>query len=360
VIEYKSSSVIAAVGFLILNSPLTGQATDLEVSERPSCESCRVEITPIVQLGSSDDPAGFGSVAELAINSQHQYAVSSNTFPGEIFWYDVDGRFVDAFGRRGGGPGEFNSDLLLSFDAHDSLHVIEKGGFRYTVMTPNLGYERSARLEGRVFDFCLEAGGNLFAAASIVKDGGVSFGQVFSGQGQTVRSFAVVDQLRIDPITMPQHVACDARGRRWIASRLSYVIEAWTPSGKLDRRFSAKRSWFLTPEVGASPSGRARQPGPAGSDGVSTQLTGITVDSAHRLWVFAEVQGTNGQTPGTGGPSTTHTVIEVLDSNSGALLATATVAGSLRPSSEGRAYSLVEDAFGDRRIQIWRLRFRDN
>ncbi|HEX6369147.1 MAG TPA: hypothetical protein VF006_09445 [Longimicrobium sp.] len=50
--------------------------------------------------------------------------------------YDAQGRHVRAFGRAGGGPGEFKQPVGMALAPDESLWVVDAGNLRYTVFDP--------------------------------------------------------------------------------------------------------------------------------------------------------------------------------------------------------------------------------
>lgn len=158
--------LLLQTAFLLLSpGGVHAQQRAFRVGDQATCETCRLTVEPLVQLGSLSDPAGFGPTVQVAVNARNDYLVSSGTFVGEIQKYGANGRFAGTIARQGGGPGEFNREVLLAFDRNDSLHVVEKGGTRYSVFSPALEHVRSAKLPFPVTDFCMATGRRIVAIA---------------------------------------------------------------------------------------------------------------------------------------------------------------------------------------------------
>jgi hypothetical protein len=298
-----------------------------------------------VLLGGSEDPAGFGPTVRVARNSALEYAVSSSTFRGEIFIYARDGALARVLGRRGQGPGEFRRELLLAFDNADSLHAIERGSNRYTVLSPDFQVARTAQLSGQVIDFCLESTGTLFTLIPISAPEGISFAHVIARDGQTLSSFATIEAQKLDPLRMPQLVACTPHGARLLSAGASYLIDQYSADGASRQTLQAARRWFPTP----APAGRDRTESRTVGPSRSVQTSGLSADREGRIWLFVVVPGD----PQEANPTTT--TVEVIDPARGILLARGSLAGEARPLDANTVYALVEDAIGDRRIQISRL-----
>jgi hypothetical protein len=333
-----------------------GQAPVTTVKADPSCTSCRIELTPLVLLGGIDDPAGFGPTAQVALSRTGAFAVSSSTFIGEIQFYSPQGTFTRTIGRKGGGPGEFNRELVLKYDRHDTLHVAERGGTRYSVFSPDLRHVRSMQLKGSILDFCIESSGTIFAIGSMVEGNTVSLGQVLARNGEPLLKFASFNLASLDPRTMPQLLACGAQGDRWTAGRATYFLDKWGPQGQNVRRLVANRDWFPTARIATGRGGAEGAAGVGSRQPQAAQLSGIALDELGRVWVFARVEDSRPRGPTTDPLKLSDTIIEIIDGNTGELLAYRRFDEPLMPLAPGRAYSVVEDNLGDRKIQVWSLR----
>lgn len=75
------------------------------------------------------DPEGMGRPAALAVSGKRIYV--SDAKKHRVSVYGIDGTFLQAFGRRGSKPGEFNFPTYMWFDQKtDRLWVTDSGNFR--------------------------------------------------------------------------------------------------------------------------------------------------------------------------------------------------------------------------------------
>ena len=82
------------------------------------------------------DPEGMGQPAALAVSGKRIYV--SDVKKHRVAVYGIDGTFLQAFGRRGSAPGEFNFPTYMSFDKKtDRLWVTDSGNFRLQWFTPD-------------------------------------------------------------------------------------------------------------------------------------------------------------------------------------------------------------------------------
>lgn len=73
--------------------------------------------------------------------------VVANAGSGELRFYDADGTFLSASGRKGGGPGEFQVLRWLGVLAGDSLLTYDGLSRRISVFDPGGGFVRSSTLQ---------------------------------------------------------------------------------------------------------------------------------------------------------------------------------------------------------------------
>lgn len=82
------------------------------------------------------DPEGMGRPAALAVSEKRIYV--SDVKKHRVAVYGIDGTFLQAFGRRGNGQGEFNFPTYLWFDKKaDRLWVTDSGNFRLQWFGPD-------------------------------------------------------------------------------------------------------------------------------------------------------------------------------------------------------------------------------
>jgi len=322
----------------------------IQIGDSPTCASCAVELQAIVRLGSLDDPAGFGPVVQIAANSKNQYVVSSTTFDGELFLYGEDGKFIRTIGRRGEGPGEFSRTQLLAFDAQDSLHAMDASGPKHSVFAPDLTFVRAVQQQTRTLAMRIEPSGTVFVVAPKMS-GEASFAlQVLSPDGAALQAFDPIDPNASGQAALGRSITVDPSGRRWSIGTAVYRLKEWSTDAQVTRVFEAKRDWI--PETIPMRLERNQQP-PA-------QIAGLEADEAGLLWVFAVLPDANWSPPTPGSrldPGSMYdTVVEIIDPDTGRLLARSRLDPLVLPFARGRAYSMVEEESGDLRIQVWQMK----
>lgn len=359
----STASTIFALTFGGTRS-LRAQSAITSIPDQPSCSTCDVQITPLVRLGHSTDPVGFGTTVSVAANSRGEFAVSSPAFAGEIEIYAPDGQWERAIGRRGHGPGEFVRSVLLHYDADDSLFAIERSGTRLTVFAPDYTLARTAPLDGAVLDFCIEPSGRVFTVGLVTADNRASLAQEYSGTGELLAAFDTMPLPSVDPSTTLTIAACDRTGARWAGSPFTYHLEKWEAADESPRRFAATRDWLSVARIARRTSRPSAPVAKMSRAQMSEQkpislLDGLAVDPAGRLWVFSTVADEHWKdthaNPLEPSDASTDTMLEIVNGSTGALITTHRFDQALWPLGTGRAYSLAETDSGDRQIQIWSI-----
>lgn len=346
----KSAILLLALSALVSVLSAQQAQTGTMIPDRPSCGSCRVAVREVARLGSINDPAGFGPLAYVAVSSGGSYAVSSATFPGEIFLYSASGAFVRSVGRRGDGPGEFRGQLLLQFDARDSLHVVEFRGDRHTVLRPgDLAYVRSMQLTTRPTAFTVLYRGGFLLAGPSGTPGSAYALQFLSPEGGRVAS--ADSDARAHEV--PRVVTVGTNGSVWTASAVEYRLQEWSERGEPLRTLHARREWLQGSPV---PTRLAPQAAPP------SQLTGLARDASGLLLVFFAVPDARWAPPvGREAPDPSQmydTILEVVDPGSGQLMLRHRFEELVIPVKGSLAYVMRSDALGERRIHVLELAVR--
>jgi hypothetical protein len=205
-----STMIALALSFLILAGCAPRQDASVSTSVRDSAGITIVENSgemptdgggwglspdPVLSVGTFQGDSlyalfqvqGAGRLEEGGI-------VLANAGSGEIRFYSAEGEFVTAMGRKGEGPGEFQSPVLVGVLTGDTLVVVDSQLRRLSLIHPGEGTVESVRISDD-----LGGGGfpqGMFADGSIVmgggfywsSDGGVQLSSGFSRRPTGYRS----------------------------------------------------------------------------------------------------------------------------------------------------------------------------
>lgn len=347
----RSASLLSAL--LVFTHPGASAQDVTFVPDMPTCAECSIDLVPTVVLGGINDPVGVGFSAQVTVSSAGVYATSSPTFPGEIAIYDEAGRFQQLIGGRGDGPGEFSSDVRLSFDGEDSLHVMSRRGSRYSVFAPSFEHARSHTLQGMAADFCIGVDGALFVAGPYLGDGVVSHANVYDRFGNVVRSMGGAPMETMNPAEGLYVAAC-ADSEYWGGAVAAYLVTRFNETGSERRDLKAERDWFPTPR--AAPAGSAPVAAASGAQLRSRpKISGLLPHRDGRLLVFLSVPDADFEGVPSSPAEQLDTIVEVVDVTSGDLLFRQRFDEALAPIAGGGVFSIIDAGAGDLRVQVWDL-----
>src|SRR5690606_18121351 len=91
---------------------------------------------PVVQIGVVEgDPRYqlFNAFSSTRLDDGRIAVLNAGS--QELRFYGADGRFLDAVGRKGGGPGEFVMPRRLYRVGRDSLMIYDYGNARFSIHT---------------------------------------------------------------------------------------------------------------------------------------------------------------------------------------------------------------------------------
>ena len=101
----------------------------VEIVDDLDCPSCLVDTGPSITLTGPDESIWFSSLSGLQVarDGQGNYIAAPVLGDGLIAVFGPDGRHLSSYGRIGGGPGEFATDipLLIEVGDGDVLYVID-------------------------------------------------------------------------------------------------------------------------------------------------------------------------------------------------------------------------------------------
>ncbi|MEK9145725.1 MAG: 6-bladed beta-propeller, partial [Elusimicrobiota bacterium] len=173
------------------------------------------------------DPEGMGRPAALAVSGKRIYV--SDVKKHRISAYGLDGTFLQAFGRRGAGPGEFNFPTYMWFDkAADRLWVSDSGNFRLQWFDPDGRFLGSIGENGnrpgylaRPRGLAVDSDGHVF-----VSDAAFEAVQVFDDKNHFLlfvgRAGAAPGQFN-----MPAGVFIDGRDRVYVADTQNARVQVF-------------------------------------------------------------------------------------------------------------------------------------
>jgi hypothetical protein len=190
-------------------------------------------------LGGDDEEADvvFGRIADVAVDSQGRMLVLDSGFT-RVTVYHPDSMTVRSFGRKGGGPGEFDQPTAIGVDAEDRVYVASMGG-RVAVFTPGgevVEEFRQKIADGFVVRLCPAPKGLYIACFDAVDDKVV---HQYDAKHRYVRSFSdswsAVEKMPLDVERWCNGGAIDVGpdGGVYYTQFTPYEIRKFSPDGEL-------------------------------------------------------------------------------------------------------------------------------
>jgi hypothetical protein len=358
--------LLVAVGTGTAVAPAAAQS---RLTER-LCRGCDLRIEHEVRLGSSE---GSGAIAATDVIVRHPhtgyYYVSHDADPGTLAVFDPQGRIARYVGRSGRGPGEFLSVIDLVATTSEVYAVDRRNGRIVALsvadsvlrMVPLVAPPRPAGTAA------LPRSGYFVLAAHITSRDLFGYAiHTFDGSGHRLASFDTASGtslLPTDTERLNRRLTNDGEDV-WAAHVHQYVLQKWTSGGRLLRSYVRDVDWFKSWQ---------QRPRLTPQGGRISEVMDVRFEAEERLlWVLVQVpdasrdwarglirdQGRDGRWYyGAGDLNRIYdTVIEVIDPDSGLVLASVQVDAALRRFLYGRRVAgHAADPDGTEYVDVWRL-----
>jgi hypothetical protein len=324
-------------------------------------------LEPLVTLGTRDGPGALvSSPITVSRDSRGRYYVLQFRETSSILVFALGGEFLQAIGRRGQGPGEFEHILYFDVGSGDSLRVYDGGTRRRTVLSPTWEYVSSSRMDVDAFNAIELPTGETVINGVVNSPDRIGLPlHTVDEQGHLQRSFGSFDDVAIYrgdlQYLMWRRMAPAGVNGVWAAPPNRYVIELWDTNGERQRELLRDADWFkpYTERVPPTPD---RPPPPA--------LSSLHLDATGKLWVaiavpaldWADRLGPAVETPygkqyRASNPEAWDTVIEVIDPAGGRVVASQRVSPLVSGFiDDEHVYAYREDDEGVPFIDVWQLR----
>jgi hypothetical protein len=235
-------AVAGAIGGICVMTSISCERTDAKAEwllADSTCRDCGVNLSRIVTLGDEAD-GQIGEPTSIAKDSRGRYIVTTRARPGGLLVFDPDGRFNSTIGRTGAGPGEYSLPEFVLVDTHDSVHVIDVGAHRRTILTPAHSFVRSHLLRGSFeWDAALLDDGRMIANLYHRRDPGKPEPiHLVDPEGEIVESFGRNSgdtSVAYLPSVTFRKLAVSGDSAIWSARINEYRVELWSLSGEVQR-----------------------------------------------------------------------------------------------------------------------------
>lgn len=218
------------------------------VSDAVTCATCSLDISVAVELGDRSGPGIVGEQSFISRSDDGDYYVSSLVQRGRLLRFSPDGIFQDAIGRPGEGPGEYIWPVLMRASA-DTLSILDIRAFRVT--TIRSGEVATWKLPFVVGSWAVLPGGrHVYNGFSFAPDLIGYPLHLYDGEaGRRITHSFGDEGIRVDrsprsQAVLRRHVAAAADGNIWAAHNNRYRIDKWNTDGHRITRIERDASWF--------------------------------------------------------------------------------------------------------------------
>jgi hypothetical protein len=360
------------------------QVRNVSIPYRPTCSTCRVDLTLVARIGRPGDSVTLHETSGLARDGRGRFYAMSRSGTSVVV-YDSAGRLVSTFGRAGGAPGEFWPGINHIAVSRDSIFVFEPG--RVSVFSPAHRFVRAITLPAvQQYGAAVSPDGRILITANIRTPTNRQPMHLLDASGRNLRSFgagpaaapaaaggraaARAGAADADPAAAPgvaiqlrPFLASFRHSTVWQWDWAKYSIEEWGLDGVRRAVIQVADVPWLGGSASAAdlqPANRPPEPRPAIS------LSGVTSDGL--LWVQALIPASttarSGKASGAvsavqqmlGEGSLARNVVEVIDPRRGQLLHSQEVETPIQffPDSD-LAWGMVMDPRGVVSLLVWKV-----
>jgi hypothetical protein len=337
-----------AVSLVVVPALLVGQST-VRVTGGATCATCKLTIR---EEASVPDEIGIGKMNGYPTIARDRRGrlYFSGALP-TIFVYEKS-KQVAKFGRKGGGPGEYQHPVVAA--EGDTIRVFDASAGRQTVLGPGLKVARvvpMAHADGTVEP----AGGDLYFTTNMQPREKGADGPLLlvDRTGKVARSIGAPAKSFIESY---RAISMVKKGQIWSSYINRYEIERWDTAGKQTAHVVREAPWFSAWSEMPQGSPNLVPPRP--------MIAAIHEDRRGLLWVLINVPGADWKKRAT---SELHgipvyekdefydSIIEVIDPVRGVVVASQRFPQWMHPRfiDEGYVSSYVEDDDGILLIKVW-------
>jgi sugar lactone lactonase YvrE len=151
----------------------------------------------------------------------------------QVVLYDLGGKFISKFGRRGTGPGEFNFPTHVSVDAAGLIYVTDSLNDRIQVFDANGRFQRSFGSVGdgpghfsRPKGIAVDRSGHVYVVDAVFDNV-----QVFDGQGRLLMNWGESGPAPGE-FWLPNAIVISSKNEIYVADSYNHRIQVFSYIGK--------------------------------------------------------------------------------------------------------------------------------
>jgi 6-bladed beta-propeller len=357
---YQRFSMVFLLG--VLPAAAYSQGTTLrELNPRPK----EIQLLTKVHIG-VEEAADLGGVGTRYLSRDSRGLLYNTNLSalGNLLVFDAHGKFLKVAAQTGSGPGEFQSITDVVPTRGDTLHVFDARQRLHVVLTPDFKYVRSDRIPGTTYHGAVLSDGRLILN-SIIRTRHSADHPLHTYDPKTgeLRSFGEVKSASApSDAALLRPIQLTGRDSIWTAHKFRYVMQLWTPDGKLLKELNRDVPWFEPYD---------RRPLPDGKTPPPPTLIDISIDSSGLIWTAVSIPNSDwkkfqtayydpnlkrqmfrSSKPG----AEYDAIIDVIDPKAGTVVATRRLRQhTLGFAASGHIVFHTTDDAGRESVDIWRL-----
>ena len=247
-----------------------------------ACPSCVVETGPPVTLVAPGDSIWFSSMSGLRVarDGGGNYIAAPVKGDALIAVFGSDGRYRSSYGRIGGGPGEFATDipLLIEVGDDDVLYAIDPVHIHTLAPRAEAGLDQ-ARMPVELMGDAVVLQDGIAVEATVRTEPGVTTIQLLRPDGTIVRSIGATGTGGETAELGLRHALGRSNDRMdvWSAPTNRFRLTRYGPDGDAKTRIERTSTLFRP--------GSSFRPGAPFQAPANTAVTGIVQDGDGLLWI---------------------------------------------------------------------------
>ena len=265
---------------------LPGTPDVFAVPNDPECSRCEIQLRHVLRIGSTDGPDALWAIPSDVVRLEDGLFLVTETEGGRLLLYNLEGKLLDAFDKRGEGPRELGGGGRVSKLGGTSVLFTDWANGRFAEIEVGRGkisVERTLRADQQLPM-------RVFPVDSVQVVGVNTYSRMPDGSRRALHSLhvgpeEVVTRESFDPVGSGR-LSEAQRGRVvwvngaeiWSASEAKYQVTRWTRDGKPTAVYKFKKPWFEGEVRGAV--------GPP-SEPPDPLLNSLWTDEDGLLWVFS-------------------------------------------------------------------------
>lgn len=211
--------------------PVDSAGSSALVDNSAQCQAC-LSLFPHLTLGETDGPGFLEETYDLVQDSLGRYWVGQR---GGIKVFDPRGQFIATVGRTGQGPLEFSTARPMFTGPDGSVHIIDPGNGRRTIVRSTLELQATSLLPGFIRQLAPLADGRAVANMWLETTDAIGMPLHLIQDDTVAISFGLARDTEAQPqtrFTTQRVLTVDVDGHIFSSPLYAFEIDAWTEDGR--------------------------------------------------------------------------------------------------------------------------------